>query len=214
MTARYLVFALSLVALGAVLPRVARAQHPDAAQCIVPSHVMVVGTDAAGVPDPIGTFTIKIIDIGGRPISNATVVLDFVNTPDIQVAAIQPGANIGAACLPGGASVGGTTAIGGAVSFAIIGRANHALTDAGHPSLRIYADGFFIGTVTVAALDQDGGGLGAADNSLWQADYFSGQYLERSDLDGDGVLGAADFSLWLAAFFGGGSIANSSTFCP
>jgi hypothetical protein len=216
MNARYFVSVLAVLVLGAALPRVTHAQVPDPAQCIVPSHVLVVGTNAAGVPDPIGACTIKVIRLSGTPIRGSYVVLDFANAPDIRVAASQPGANVGAFCDAGlYSSVRGTTASDGTVSFTVIGQASHARPDAGHPSLNIYADGVFLGTVPVAAVDQDGGGLGAADNSLWQSDYFSGQYLERSDFDGDGMLGAADFSLWLAAFFGGGSIANSSTLvCP
>jgi hypothetical protein len=213
MNARYRFLASTLVVLAAAMPRVARAQIPDPAQCTVPSHVLVVGTDAAGVPDPIGTCTIKVIRIGGTPIHQADVRL-VANSTDIRVAATQPGANQGVGCF-GFWSVRGSTAIDGTVSFTVIGQADRTPPNAGHATLSIYANGVFLGTVPVAALDQDGGGLGAADNSLWQADYFSGQYLERSDFDGDGVLGAADFSLWLAAFFGGGSIANNSTFiCP
>lgn len=103
----------------------------------------------------------------------------------------------------------------GRASFRVVGHADHAASDTNAPSLRIYADGLLSGTVPVAAFDQDGIGLGPADNSLCQADYFSDQYWERSDLDGDGVLGPADLSLWLDAFFGDGSLTNCvATACP
>ena len=69
--------------------------------------------------------------------------------------------------------------------------------------------------VPIAAADEDGNGLGAADISLWQQDYFSGPYWERSDFDGDGTLSAADLSIWLSLYFAGGSTRSCiGSACP
>jgi hypothetical protein len=103
----------------------------------------------------------------------------------------------------------------GLASFSVIGRADRAVPGSHAPSLRVYVDGVLFGTIPIAAVDEDGHGLGAPDNSLWQTDYFSGQYWERSDFNGDGVLGAADLSLWTSFFFGNGSMQScAGSACP
>ncbi len=110
----------------------------------------------------------------------------------------------------------------GQATFRVVGFAANQGASPGSigPSLRVYVGnaippaGVYIGTVRVAALDQNGGGVNGMDLSLFLADYFSGQNYARSDYNGDDVVGANDFSLWLAAFFAGGSAVSGGTPCP
>lgn len=215
MPARYALSVALFALLGAALANPALAQNISPTLSTVPSHVLVVGTDGNGVPDPAGACTFIIRDVASRPVNACVVVLDFTNTPDIVLSATQPGVNHLASCNGGSQAVVGLTGLDGSVTFTIVGRADHARPDAGRASLNLYADGFVLGTIPVAAIDQDGNGLSGADNSLWQADFFSPFYMERSDFDGDGVLSGRDLSLWLSVFFGAGSVANSTTsLCP
>lgn len=196
-------------------PPLAFAGVPDAGSSTWPHHVVLVGTNAAGVPDPIGRMDFAIYRFGGTtPVGGAAIVFDFSGCPGVEICSDQGNAEVGADCPTH--TVRTFADAFGKASMIITGRVDRALAQSHAPSAKLYVDGVFFGTVPVAAYDQDGNGLGAADNSLWQADYFSGQYWERTDLDGDGALGAADLSAWLRAYFADGSTrgCSSGNVCP
>ncbi|MEO5616235.1 MAG: hypothetical protein ABIS67_00545 [Candidatus Eisenbacteria bacterium] len=204
----------TVVALSASVP-FAVAGVPTPWTCTVPAHVLLVGVDASGAADPAGTFSV-IVRRFMAPRPNCNVVVDFTEAPGLQVCSTQPDPSTSVSCPPNWpAGISGYTDQNGEISFTLVGRANRDISDPQAPSLRIFGDGVLLATVPVAALDQDGGGLGAADQSLWMTDFFSSQYLERSDFDGDGTLGPSDLSLWLTAFFNAGSVLGcASAVCP
>ena len=200
------------VALGASS---ALAGVPDAGSSTWPHHVVLVGTNGAGVPDPIGKMDFAIYRFGGTtPVGGAAIVFDFSECPGVEICADQGNPAVIADCTTH--TVRTFADNFGKASMIITGRVDRAFAQSHAPSLKLWVDGVFFGTIPVAAYDQDGFGVGAADNSLWQTDYFSGQYWERTDLDGDGVLGASDLSAWLRAYFADGSTRGCSTgnVCP
>lgn len=193
------------------LPSIAAAAVPSPSQSTIPTHIVLVGTNALGVADPLGAFTVTVRNAGGVPVMGAGVSCSFNRSPDTVLCATQPEASNSMVCDQGLSPYAVSYALSGGVAhFKLVGHANHTLPGAHDRSVDIYADGVLLGTVRVAVLDHDGGGVGPADQSLWLADYFSSEYRERSDLDGDGVLGPSDLSIWQAAFFSAGSIQG----CP
>ena len=202
---RMILVSLAVSAGLVVAPRSAAAGVPDPAASTWPRSARVVGTDANGVPDPLGTMHFQVYS-HGNPAPNVQMILDLTDATGIRLC--NNGAlNYTIECFGDqGPYVRAFTGPNGILDLTILGRAHRADGGSNAPSVKIYADGVLFGTIPLAAFDQDGGGLGAADNVLWQADYFSGQYWERSDLDGDGVLGPSDLSAWLTAFFAAGSL--------
>ena len=186
---------------------------PSPSASTTPHHVVVVGTDAAGVADPAGTLTFVIRHLSGNPYPDPLIVLDFSNSPGIELCSVQADPAVTVDCPTRTARFFGDHL--GNASVRITGRVNRGTPGSQAPSCHLFADGVLMGLVPIAAPDEDGNGLGAADNSLWQQDYFSGPYWERSDFDGDGSLGAADLSLWTTLYFAGGSTRScSGSTCP
>lgn len=208
-------FTVQALLAASVLAGPAHAGLPYPVAHSLPKRVLVVGTDASGTPDPLGRFQVEVRSLAGEPWPNGLVVVAFDNTPDVDMCSTQPTNEAQyTGCYPTGAATSAFTNAQGIATLTIVGHADRSEPDAGVPSLRIYCDGITMGTVPVAALDQDGGGVGASDLSLLLQDLFANQYLERSDLDGDGTLGAADLSLLLSAYFAGRSAQNLGTTCP
>jgi len=217
MSRRFVFVPLFAIALAIAAPLAASAGVPDPNWSTWPRHIDLVGRDAAGASDVLGTLDFHITRIGGTVESGfALIVLDYSSSPGIRICAQQdPGVVV--ACDAGGSRYVRVIADGhGRASFRIVGHSDRLAGGANTPTVTIYADGVLFGTIPIATYDEDGGGLGPADNSLWQADYFSSLYWERSDFDGDGVLGPSDLSQWLTAYFGNGSIFNCTTqvACP
>lgn len=203
---------LGLVVL-ATSTSVGHAGVPSPTESTYPNHVLLVGTDAAGVADPAGTLTFHIVHFGGRPYPDALIVLDFSNCAGIELCSTQADPQVTVDCPTHTARFFGNG--NGDATVRITGRVSRAVPGSHAPSCNVYSDGVFFGTVPAASPDEDGNGLGAADNSLWQQDFFSGQYWERSDFDGSGALGAADLSLWTSLFFANGSTRScSGATCP
>lgn len=178
-----------------------------------PRNVLLVGTDPSGVPDPAGTITVVARHLGGGNYGSPLFVLDLSQAPDIELCTTQPDPAVIVDCPTRTARWFGDAH--GAATVRIAGHATHAISAPHAPSAMLFCDGVLFGTIPIATPDEDGNGVGAADNSLWQQDYFSGPYWERSDLDGDGTLSAADLSIWLSIYFPGGSTRNcSGNVCP
>ena len=207
--------AVPLLLVLALAATAARAGVPDPASSTWPHHVLLVGTDANGVADPAGRMGFTICRAGCFVHSGyAMIVFDFSQCPGVQICAQQPDPDVHVDCPTHTVR---TFADGsGHANFAIVGRVDRSVPGSHVPSCQLIVDGRPFGTLPVAAIDQDGGGVGPPDNSLWQRDFFSSQYWERSDFDGDGTLGPADLSLWTTLFFASGSILGCSggSACP
>ena len=203
---------LGLAAL-AITASVGHAGVPSPSESTFPHHVLVVGTDAAGVADPAGTLSFHIVHFGGRPYPDPLIVLDFSNCPGIELCTTQADPQVIVDCPTHTARFFGNG--NGDAVVRITGHVDRAVAGSHAPNCILYSDGVLLGTFPAASPDQDGNGLGAPDNSLWQQDYFSGQYWERSDFDGSGTLSAADLSLWTTLFFADGSIRScGANVCP
>jgi len=201
-----------LVAL-ALLAGSAQAKLAYPPNCEVPPVLVLVGRDAAGTPDPLGEFRVVARDIANIPMMNCMVVVDFNTCEDARFSTDQQPTAI-AYCPYRSVSATGYTDLQGATSLRVVGRADHSMPASSEPRLRVYVDGVPIGYVRVAALDHDGGGVGATDLALWVEDFFAGSHPARSDYDGDGTVGATDLAIWAGAFFAAGSRHGGEPDCP
>lgn len=205
-----IVFMFALVAGSASLCEAQLAWPPTSTW---PRHVVLVGTDASGVADPAGAMTFAIRDVNHFSYGNPLIILDFSNSPGIALCATQPDPAVTVDCATGIARWFGDQS--GQVTVRLVGRADRSVPGSHAASCRLSVDGVQFGTIPISAPDEDGLGLGAADLSLWLQDYFSNQYWERSDFDGNGTLGSADLSFSFALYFGGGSVRScSGSVCP
>ena len=210
---RFSAFLLPL--LFAALAGGAAASPPDPANCEVPDVILLVARGPDGNPDPRAEFTVIVRDFNRVPEQGSNLVLDFSNCPDIRVCADQRDPSVVVDCVA--STVGAISGADGGATFRVLGFAVNTGASPGSigPSLEVYADGIWLKTVRVAALDQNGvGGVDPMDLSLLLADHFSGQSFARSDYDGNGALDSNDLSLWLAAFFAGGSAVSGGPACP
>jgi hypothetical protein len=179
---------------------------------VVPPLLILVG-QTNGVVDPAGQYVVKVRDTRGQPIIGVTVDLQFsypsrYANPDEGICIDQP--YPGVTFTDDGTSkfAHQTTGPAGNAVFRIIGNSNnngHCSAGAQYQSLKVAACGVFLGSSTVAIVDQDGGGVTARDESAILSDIFCGQYFARSDFNGDGIVNAADLSVWLTIFFAGKS---------
>jgi hypothetical protein len=208
----FVVLALSALAIAVALPCDAGVPTPNTST--VPTHLLLVGRDANGNPDPNGLAMI-IVRRFTTTVPGSVVYFDFTQAPDLRLCTDQPDADIHVGCPTNPSIAYGYTDSNGQLSFTLVGRADHSQPAGGQASVRIYADGVPFGTIPVGALDHDGDGMSPADQSLWMQDFFSGAHLERADLDGDGIVGPADLSVWLEAFFAAGSTSGcAGALCP
>jgi hypothetical protein len=189
---------------------------PSPSNSEVPRVLTVVGRNVLGEADPLGEFRIVVRDLGNYPESGQIVTLDFSASTDLRLGTDQsPYGTLD--CNSRVLSASAVTGANGVAVFRVTGRADHLLGSTSGALLRVFSDGVLLAFsgVSVAVLDQDGGGLGPGDLSEVLEDLFSSTNPARSDFDGNGVVGPADLSLWLAAFFAGGSIHEGSpTTCP
>jgi len=212
-----------LVALGLVAASTAMAGIPDAAHCTVPTWVEVVGTNA-GVPDPRGTFTVTVRDIGNIPISGSVVTLNFTACTDMKLCS-------GAGVTCPFALVSATTLGSGVATFTVIGGGLHPGGVFAGPSTaccEIRADGYLLGSASVNVYDLNGArgtpgsnGCTIADLPLWMADWAggSGPYKCRSDYDHNTVpfpaISIADLPYWMQIWGPSGSVSGCMTsYCP
>lgn len=195
---------------------------PDPAPSTSPSHILLVGHDGGGTPDPAGRFVVVVRDLASNPIPGVPVQVDLSNVTEARLC-IQP-------ALPGltvdclARSVHGVTDADGRVEFAILGSvlnpgngtgtgANGAritMIDPTNPFHEIA-----LSSPTVIALDQTGGdGLGVNDIGLFLRDLGGGLYFGRSDYDRDGTVDVGDFSILLWALGRGASVVGCDALSP
>ena len=198
--------------LATPVPAAAKLASPP--NCTLPRVLTFVGRDAAGTADPLGEFDVVVRDIANVPIWGATVTIDFSLCTDERICSDQsPGQLVD--CSRHWVVDATQTDQNGAAHLRIVGSADPTAAATQGALGHVLADGVIFGWVRVAAFDHDGGGVGAADLSLWLDDFFHSPGAARSDYDGDGTVGAGDLSLWLSAFFAGGSLhGGAAASCP
>lgn len=204
-----------LVGLLVALP--AAAGVPDPTQCTVPDLLTLVARDGGGHVDTGYPFAVTLRGFAGQPFDNGRVVLEFINCPELRICTDQGDPSTFVYCDASSHVVHAVSDNNGRVTFHVAGGAVNAGASPGPtgPALTVYADGVFLKTVRVAALDQSGSnGMDGNDQGVWLADFMSGQPYARSDYDGDGVLSGNDLSLWLVAFFTGTSAVGCGSACP
>ncbi len=216
--ARSLAFVLALV-LGAAESAAASPTVPPFCNCTIPDRITVVGT-SHGVPDPLGRFEVIVRDIGGQPVANATVWLDFTNCTDTRLCLNQGTAGVLVRCDR--ALLEAHTDAAGRVEFDVVGGGTNtgATPGAGAGCLTVFVDGVSRRHVTVAVLDQNGAvvanGVEVTDITAWLKDLGSGVYVGRSDYSGNGSVDVTDLTLLMNAL-GSGNSSNgcfSAPFCP
>jgi len=213
-----------LVALGLVVATGAMAGIPNADNCTVPAWIDVVG-NLGGVPDPFGTYTVVVNDVGGFPVPNSVVTIDFAGATDIRLCTdVAPDGQVNTC------NIATVTADGsGVATFIVCGGALNGsglATGGVCGSVVVRADGYLIGNISAAVYDENGavsGGAGVTggDDSAWQSDMglYGGLaacdplFKARSDFTHEGEITGADRSYWQTRM-GAGSSAEGCTYCP
>ncbi len=200
---RFFSAALAAIAILSALPGPAHAVGvPYAPNCLVPSHIDLVGIN--GTTDPAGTFFVNVRDIDGVVIPAATVQIDFGQCSDVVLSAAQPYSGLLVSCVT--STVSATTDGAGTAVFSIAGGIADRTAVSPVGCAEIYANGILIGSVSVAAFDQDGiDGVTTNDLALWLCDLSTPAYEPRSDFDHDGVVSPADLRFMLSVLRIGGS---------
>ena len=193
----------------------AHAKVPSPANSDVPRTLLLVGRGADGTADPVGDFRVVIRDAANVPEDGVQVTVDFTDCTEDRICTDQSPL-AGANCPTHSVISSGVTAADGSILLRVVGWADHRVPPASSGQLKVWADGVVIAMFKrVAALDQDGGGVGASDLSAWLDDFFHAPNAMRADFDGDGSVTAKDLSIWLAAFFAGGSaVGGGPSTCP
>ena len=221
--------ACAIALIAACLARSATAglPVPDAAQSQIGIGMALVGT-TGGVADPVGEKTIVIRDQLGNPIPNSTVAIHFGSCQGpggIRICDPQPFPGVSVSCAD--EAVAALTNVNGIATFRVAGFAtNPGGGTFGAPApgssgfcATVTADGFLMGTLAVAAYDQNGtGGVDTPDLALFLNDLFSmfGTTLNRtrSDYDFNGKVDVRDLGMWLRVRFAGNSSVGCPTACP
>ena len=196
------------------LPSPAAAKFPSPANSSVPKVLVLVGRGPDGTADPIGEFRVILRDAAYTPVEGTIVTIDFGNCSDERVCSDQsPDATVD--CADHWVVDATQSGPDGVARLRIVGSADHGVPATSGALARVKGDGVIVAFLRIAALDQDGGGLGPTDLALWLDDYFHSPGAARSDYDGDGVLGPGDLSIWLGAFFAGESVhGGAAASCP
>jgi hypothetical protein len=201
-----------LLALAALQAQTALAGPPSPGNSTIPSRVLIVGLGPAGPDSAMGQATCTYRDLANHPIPGAVVTLDFSACNDLVLASDQLDPRLLTNCAAN--TVSAVTDANGNARFTIMGSGTAAPA---HPPrvLAVYADADFLGYMAVALLERDGSaGLTLADLSFWAADFFTGDFIERSDLDGSGYVSISDLSIWAAAYFNGHNVSPTGPYCP
>lgn len=202
----------SFLALVAFTVSPAFAGVPNPVNWTIPSHVTLVGLGPAGPDSAVGHVTCVIRDLANNPMPGSVVTLDFSACTDIAIADDQRDPRLFADCSA--RCVSAVTDVNGIARFTVIGAGTAGPI---HPpsALRVYADGYYAGSPSVAVFERDGaGGLTLADLAFWTVDLFSATNPERSDLNGSLYVDIADLSVWAAAYFNGNNSLPTGPYCP
>jgi hypothetical protein len=196
----------------AMLPAVAA--HAQTYCIDGPCGVNLVGFKGS-VLDPHGEIRFRI-GVGPTcvPAASVPVELDFTRcTPDIRLCEV--GQN--APCP----FVFTSSDVNGYVTLRVAGGSNNTGASPGYSgaacgggcvTIRIHAAP--VGTLSVAAFDQNGsGGVNPADISVWLVDAFASQYFARSDFDFSNSVGPADLALLLQVSLDGNSATSCNLYC-
>lgn len=180
--------------------------------------IRLVNVDAGGVPSAAGAFTVFVRDLANQPVPFSQVQLEFdacMAPHDVFVQAVQPQAGVTLDCAMHVVRL--TADEHGQATFHVVGGSRNLL--GGAPSalpscVRIRADGVILGTVSVAAFDQNGtGGLTPADIGSALADLLSGLNPRRSDFDCNTLVSPADLGLLVSQLLRGTTLPLSGAFC-
>ena len=187
---------------------------PSPDRSIVPNHIVLVGLSGDMADTELGEFVVKVRDLADNPWPGANVVIDFISTADVRVAAVQPDPNLIVNCIA--PYVQKIADAQGEARFTIVGAGAGVFNPGSTRSLvRIYAVGTHLATVPVHTHDLDGQeGLGAGDLSLFINEFITGNGSWAADYDGSQALSAGDLSLWLTAFGKGTQTSSPAAVCP
>lgn len=202
-----------MLAWSALLATDAGATFPPFPQSTVPPCITLVGSDGA-TASAMGAFVVVIRDLANNPVPGVRVSVDLSVAADLHFCAGQLDPGLTPDCPTN--TVSAFTDALGVARFTLLGGGSGAVgTGSLQNAGRIYADGFLVGSPTVAAFDLDGSaGVGANDLSLWLSDFGTGEPFGRSDYDCSGGLGANDLSFWLSAFGSGTQTVSCGANCP
>jgi len=190
-----------LAVLGLVVASSALAGIPSPANSTIPAFIKVVGTRAT-VPDPLGTFTVTVNDVGPFPVVGSVVTLNFSACTDMFLCQL---ANV--TCGPG--IVSATTNSLGVATFTVVGGGlcpgTTGFAGPGLGCVTIRADGVLLGTATANDYDLNGAlggtknGVAIGDLTLFMKDWAggTGPYVGRSDFNMSSTLSIADLSAWM-----------------
>ena len=206
-----------LTACGMLVAAAAMAGVPSPINSTKPSYIDVVGTNA-GTPDPWGTFTIVVRDLGSNPIANSQVVLDFLACTDMDLcSAVVAGQTVDCPTM----TVRGFTDALGSITFTVLGAARNtgAAAGPGGGCVNVLADGVSLIHATATEIDENGdvttNGVEVTDLSAWLKDLGTGFYLGRSDFNHNAAVDIVDLSVWLGRLGTGQSSSGcfSATYC-
>ena len=206
--------AMLFTAAGCLIASAAMAGVPSPGNSTVPPCISLVG-NLAGVPDPVGSFTVTVRDLANNVLSGASVVVDLSGCTDIKMCSDQLDPATTNICAA--KTTRKFTNVAGQVSFRVLGGSNgsgNATTLLG--GAKIYANGTLIGSPTASVFDLDGAnGVGINDLSVWLGDFGTilNPAFGRSDFDCSGGVGINDLSVWLTQFGNGTSAASCAAGC-
>ncbi|MBI5709677.1 MAG: hypothetical protein HZC42_05130 [Candidatus Eisenbacteria bacterium] len=206
-----------LTACGMLVAAAVMAGVPSPINSTKPSYIDVVGTNS-GVPDPYGTFTIVVRDLGSNPIANSQVVLDFLACTDMNLCG---DAVAGQTLDCPTRTVRGFTDGTGSITFTVVGAAKNlgAAAGPGAGCVNILADGVSLIHATATEIDENGAistnGVEVTDLSAWLKDLGTGFYFGRSDFNHLGSVDIVDLSVWLGRLGTGQSASGclSNIYC-
>ena len=194
---------------------VATAGIPSPANSTVPVYIDLVGCSISGVVDPLGSFTVTVLDIGNFPVVNQLVSVAF-NT-DVKIFGAFPGF---ASCQVAEA----TTNLSGVATFAAIPGGGKGGAFTGASAATIYAGsvgGIVLGTAHVTTLDENGAvstkGVDITDLGAWVTDYNARAVLplmRRSDFNHSGAVEITDLGKWFTVYNSLLSKYSCGTLCP
>lgn len=216
-----------ITALVLLLSSQSFAGAPSRDASVIPCGIVLVGTNAAGVPDPIGAFTIVARTDWGNPVNNYPLTLDFSDCSDVSICSAQLAQGGTVYCEKGLRTITFPMRLDGTWTITLIGGAvNGSRLSTGCMRIIVgpvaLADPALGNAVTVAALDQTGGdGLNMADFSVLLSDVLSGKNPSRSNFGRAAAcqsnVNAADLSIWLESFLTGyveGCSSKGASLCP